>query len=50
MNWRKSSRSAVQSNCVEVRQDLSAVRDSKSPAAELPIPHSALRALLAHLR
>ncbi|WP_189223660.1 DUF397 domain-containing protein [Saccharothrix coeruleofusca] len=29
--WRKSSRSSAQTNCVEVRRDLCAVRDSKSP-------------------
>ncbi|WP_184693414.1 DUF397 domain-containing protein [Saccharothrix tamanrassetensis] len=27
--WRKSSRSGTSTNCVEVRADLSAVRDSK---------------------
>ncbi len=29
--WRKSSRSSTQTNCVEVRRDLGAVRDSKHP-------------------
>ncbi|CAM3440747.1 DUF397 domain-containing protein [Kibdelosporangium persicum] len=29
--WRKSSRSQNGGNCVEVRADLSAVRDSKNP-------------------
>ncbi|CCH31603.1 DUF397 domain-containing protein [Actinosynnema sp. NPDC047251] len=29
--WRKSSRSGPNGNCVEVRGDLSAVRDSKQP-------------------
>ena len=34
--WRKSSYSGTQGQCVEVRNDLSAVRDSKNPAgAEL---------------
>lgn len=27
--WRKSSRSGTQTNCVEVRHDLAALRDSK---------------------
>lgn len=30
MNWRKSTHS-VNGNCVEVRQDLAAIRDSKNP-------------------
>jgi hypothetical protein len=32
MDWRKSSFSGGGGNCVEVRQDLTAVRDSKNPA------------------
>ncbi|MGX7828979.1 DUF397 domain-containing protein [Actinokineospora sp. 24-640] len=31
MEWKKSSRSTNTDNCVEVRQDLAAVRDSKNP-------------------
>lgn len=31
MEWRKSSFSAASGNCVEVRQDLAAIRDSKNP-------------------
>lgn len=31
VNWRKSSRSQNGGNCVEVRNDLGAVRDSKNP-------------------
>jgi hypothetical protein len=31
MTWRKSSYSAQNGNCVEVREDLSALRDSKNP-------------------
>lgn len=31
MVWRKSSRSAQNGACVEVRGDLSALRDSKNP-------------------
>jgi hypothetical protein len=29
--WRKSSKSNTGANCVEVRHDLAAVRDSKNP-------------------
>ena len=29
--WRKSTRSAPEANCVEVRNTLDAVRDSKNP-------------------
>ena len=32
MDWRKSSFSGDGGNCVEVRQDLAAVRDSKNAA------------------
>jgi hypothetical protein len=31
MTWRKSSYSAAEGNCVEIRDDLSALRDSKNP-------------------
>ena len=34
MMWRKSSKTGG-GNCVEVRQDLSAVRDSKDPSRSL---------------
>ena len=30
--WKKAARSEGASNCIEVRSDLSAVRDSKNPA------------------
>jgi hypothetical protein len=32
MDWRKSSFSGSGGNCVEVRQDLAAIRDSKNPS------------------
>lgn len=31
MDWRKSSYSGTGGNCVEVRRDLEALRDSKNP-------------------
>jgi hypothetical protein len=31
MDWRKSTFSGSGGNCVQVRQDLAAVRDSKNP-------------------
>jgi hypothetical protein len=34
-SWRKSSRSSDQTNCVELRNDLLAVRDSKNPAGQI---------------
>lgn len=40
--WRKSSRSEGANNCVELRQDLTAVRDSKRPGPVLPANVSAL--------
>jgi hypothetical protein len=50
MEWRKSSRSGNAGNCVELRQDLSAVRDSKRPDVTLPLTRSAVRHLVATLR
>jgi hypothetical protein len=32
MDWRKSSFSGDSGDCVEVRQDLAAIRDSKNPS------------------
>jgi hypothetical protein len=48
--WRKSSRSGDTGNCVELRGDLAAIRDSKSPVAILPVPSEATRRLLGFLR
>ena len=50
MTWRKSSRSGSGGNCVEVRGDLAALRDSKSPEAVMPVTRAALRSLVTHLR
>ena len=48
--WRKSSRSGETGNCVELRGDLAAIRDSKSPKAILPVPASATEKLVGFLR
>lgn len=45
--WRKSSKSDSGGSCVEVRGDLSAVRDSKNPGVVMPVTRAALSALLA---
>jgi hypothetical protein len=50
MTWRRSSRSGSGGNCVEVRGDLRALRDSKSPEAMIPVSRAALRSLVTHVR
>ncbi|MBP2330114.1 hypothetical protein JOF56_010499 [Kibdelosporangium banguiense] len=42
MEWRKSSRSGNEGNCVELAGTLTAVRDSKQPAAMLVVDVRAL--------
>lgn len=44
--WRKSSRSGDTGNCVEVRNDLAAVRDSKRLDSALSLPRTALTHLV----
>lgn len=44
MTWRKSSRSDV-NQCVEVRGDLTALRDSKNPGAVMPVERAGLARL-----
>ena len=46
MEWRKSSRSGSATNCVELRQDMAAVRDSKRPGVVLQLPQDAVRELI----
>lgn len=50
MTWRKSSYSGSGGDCVEVRGDLAALRDSKSPTTTMPVSRAALRSLLTHVR
>ena len=50
-SWRKSSASANAGNCVEVRGDLGAVRDSKNPSGlTLLIGREAMEELVRRLR
>jgi uncharacterized protein DUF397 len=48
MNWRKSSFSGEGGNCVQVRQDLAAIRDSKNATG--PTLAADLAAFLATIR
>lgn len=50
MTWRKSSHSGTDGNCVEVRGDLTALRDSKSPEAIMPVSRAALRSLVSQTK
>lgn len=49
MTWRKSSRSET-NNCVEVRGDLKAIRDSKSPGLIMPVDKRAVSRLVARIK
>jgi hypothetical protein len=46
MDWRKSSYSGTGGNCVEVRQDLAALRDSKNPGPALDVDMLRLLAMV----
>jgi hypothetical protein len=50
VRWKKSSRSGSVSDCVEVRSDRAAVRDSKHPSSQLTLPRTALLELLAQIK
>jgi hypothetical protein len=45
--WRKSSKSDTGGSCVEVRNDLAAIRDSKHPAVIMPVSRATLTRLTA---
>jgi hypothetical protein len=45
MTWRKSSKSADAGQCVEVRNDLAAIRDSMSPGVAMIASRAALTRL-----
>lgn len=44
--WRKSSKSNTGGQCVEVRHDLAALRDSKRPDVVMPVSRQALARLM----
>jgi hypothetical protein len=50
MTWRKSGRSGSGGNCVEVRDDLEAIRDSKAPGVVMPVSRVALNRFIETLR
>jgi hypothetical protein len=50
MTWRKSSHSGTDGNCVEVRGDLAALRDSKSPHLVMPVTRAAVARLVSQAK
>jgi hypothetical protein len=48
--WRSSSYSDSNGNCVQVRGDLAAVRDSKHSETVMPVSRAALDHLVASIR
>ncbi|HEU5474770.1 MAG TPA: DUF397 domain-containing protein [Actinophytocola sp.] len=48
--WRRSTRSGTSGNCVEVRRDLAAIRDSKSDQATLSASRQAVVGLVRFVR
>jgi hypothetical protein len=50
MTWRKSSHSGSGGDCVEIREDLEAIRDSKAPGVVMPVSRVALNRFIETLR
>jgi hypothetical protein len=50
MMWRKSSHSGPDGNCLEVRGDLAALRDSKAPGVIMPVGRTAMSHFVASVR
>ncbi|WP_083661406.1 DUF397 domain-containing protein [Actinophytocola xanthii] len=48
--WRSSTFSAADGNCVEIRGDLAAVRDSKHREVVMPVSRAALVSLVRSVR
>jgi hypothetical protein len=48
--WRKSSKSEAASQCVEVRHDLAALRDSKNPGVVVSVERGAMTRLTVFAR
>lgn len=49
-NYRKSSASANNDNCVYIRNDLGAILNSRNPGAVLPLSREAVTALIKVVR
>ncbi|NUT52445.1 MAG: DUF397 domain-containing protein [Saccharothrix sp.] len=50
VQWKKSSKSVSDSDCVEVANHLGAVRDSKNPEVALTVDPARLRAFVAAIK
>ncbi|OLF15159.1 DUF397 domain-containing protein [Actinophytocola xanthii] len=50
MTWRSSTYSGESGNCVQIRGDLAAVRDSKNPQRALELGRTSLARLTAFAR
>jgi Domain of unknown function (DUF397) len=48
--WRKSSHSGATGDCVELRNDLAALRDGKRPETTLPATRTAVARLVSFAR